>query len=510
MTLRRASRARLVGPATILAGVTAMTLAAGLAGTAAQASASARQAPAKRLHRIVRVFTYTGRTQRFFVPSGVRYLAITATGAAGRDTVTASGGLGALVVNTVRVFPHSVLFVNVGGTGSQGGFNGGGSAPPGAGRGGGASDVHTFHHHPLIVAGGGGGAGNAGSCASAGGNGGDAGSPGTAGEKCTVEHSGGGGGEAGTLGAGGAGGSAGLGDHPGAAGDAGASHLGGSGKASTVGSPAGDSGGGGGGFFGGGGGGSGGFTNPDTGAGGGGGGGSSFGHVVGLAFVAASVTIRYTITAPLTIDTTTPLPAGEVGRFYSLLLAASGGHPPYTWSLAGGTLPAGLALRADGLISGTPTVAGTSRFDVQVRDSHGDIAAMRLDLTVAGRADLAIALRHLGIFRHHRTGGYLITVINTGTAATSRALPAEVALVVPTGLVIRHVTGAFWHCHRHRHAVFCLRRIPIEAHARTHIFVKVRVRARAGTVLRAAAAVSPTDSTPRDNFATDLVLIRKS
>ncbi len=509
MRMRRASRAQKIGPATILAGITAMTLATGLAGTAAPASASARQATMKKIgdHRFVRVFDFTGHTQHFFVPPGVHDLFITAIGAAGQETMTGSAGRGAVVVNTVRVFPRSVLSVDVGGTGSQGGFNGGGSAPPGAGRGGGASDVHTFHHL-LIVAGGGGGAGNAGSCASAGGDGGDAGSPGTTGENCTVAHSGGGGGAAGTLIAGGAGGFAGLGDHPGVAGDAGTHHVGGSGKASTVGSPAGDSGGGGGGLFGGGGGGSGGFTNPDTGAGGGGGGGSSLGHVVGLAFASARVIIRYRITVPLTIDTGSPLPAGEVGHFYSLLLAASGGHPPYTWSVAGGTLPAGLTLRADGLISGRPRVAGTSHLDVQVRDSHGHIAAKHFELTITGRADLAIALRHLHTFRHDQIGTYKITVINTGTAATSRALPTRVVLAVPAGLVIRHASGAFWRCHEHLHLVFCHRRVPIAAHTHTHIFVTVRVRAAAGTVLRSSAAVTPTDPTPRDNFTTNLVVVR--
>ena len=43
---------------------------------------------------------------------------------------------------------------------------------------------------------------------------------------------------------------------------------------------------------------------------------------------------------PLTI-TTTALPAATAGVAYSATLAATGGTPPYTWSLASGTLPAG-------------------------------------------------------------------------------------------------------------------------------------------------------------------------
>jgi len=42
---------------------------------------------------------------------------------------------------------------------------------------------------------------------------------------------------------------------------------------------------------------------------------------------------------------------------------------PYSWSLLAGALPAGLTLSPDGVISGTPTEAGTSSFTVQIRDS---------------------------------------------------------------------------------------------------------------------------------------------
>jgi Domain of unknown function (DUF4082)/Bacterial Ig-like domain (group 2)/Putative Ig domain len=68
---------------------------------------------------------------------------------------------------------------------------------------------------------------------------------------------------------------------------------------------------------------------------------------------------------PLTI-TTTALPAATTGVAYSATLTATGGTPPYTWSIASGTLPAGLTLTAAGVISGTPTATGTSSFTVKV------------------------------------------------------------------------------------------------------------------------------------------------
>jgi len=54
---------------------------------------------------------------------------------------------------------------------------------------------------------------------------------------------------------------------------------------------------------------------------------------------------------------------------YSQTLAAIGGTAPYSWSLASGALPAGLALSSSGAISGTPTVPGTYSIMVEVGDS---------------------------------------------------------------------------------------------------------------------------------------------
>ena len=68
--------------------------------------------------------------------------------------------------------------------------------------------------------------------------------------------------------------------------------------------------------------------------------------------------------------TTISLASGQVGSAYSIVIAASGGTTPYSWSLTGGTLPTGLGLGASsGQISGTPTQSGTFPITVQVKDS---------------------------------------------------------------------------------------------------------------------------------------------
>ncbi|GAB2958053.1 hypothetical protein GCM10027184_01220 [Saccharothrix stipae] len=64
---------------------------------------------------------------------------------------------------------------------------------------------------------------------------------------------------------------------------------------------------------------------------------------------------------------------GAVGTPTSLQLKASGGTPPYTWSAIG--LPPGLTLAAaTGLISGTPTTAGTYTVTATATDSAGKSA----------------------------------------------------------------------------------------------------------------------------------------
>jgi hypothetical protein len=63
------------------------------------------------------------------------------------------------------------------------------------------------------------------------------------------------------------------------------------------------------------------------------------------------------------------LPQGEIGIAYSQSLLATAGTQPYTWSLGGGSLPPGIGIGATGVVSGTPTTAGTYNFTAKVTDS---------------------------------------------------------------------------------------------------------------------------------------------
>ena len=87
----------------------------------------------------------------------------------------------------------------------------------------------------------------------------------------------------------------------------------------------------------------------------------------------------------LTISTSS-LPSGTINRSYSQSFTAVGGATPYKWSSGAGSLPRGLTLSGDGLLSGTPAQAGLFTFSVTVTDGIRNAAASTFNLTINGDA----------------------------------------------------------------------------------------------------------------------------
>jgi len=72
---------------------------------------------------------------------------------------------------------------------------------------------------------------------------------------------------------------------------------------------------------------------------------------------------------------------GTVGTAVSLQLSASGGTAPYTWTATG--LPTGLSISSGGLISGTPSAAGTFSVTATAKDTTGLTASTSFTWTIS-------------------------------------------------------------------------------------------------------------------------------
>ena len=110
------------------------------------------------------------------------------------------------------------------------------------------------------------------------------------------------------------------------------------------------------------------------------------GEITGLPVntTAASFTIRataangcigtraYTLTPVCPAISISPTTfSGYLATPLSQNLVATGGTSGYTWSIASGSLPAGLSLSSGGVISGTPSAGGTTSVTLRVTDAYG-------------------------------------------------------------------------------------------------------------------------------------------
>ena len=120
------------------------------------------------------------------------------------------------------------------------------------------------------------------------------------------------------------------------------------------------------------------------------------GNLYGTAFAAGGFGYGVVFEITPLLITTGSLPPGTVNNPYSANLSVTGGAPPYTWSIIKGSLPAGLTLGANnGVISGTPTTAGTSNFTVQVGDSESPPATTTAALSITILSPLLITTSSL-------------------------------------------------------------------------------------------------------------------
>lgn len=114
----------------------------------------------------------------------------------------------------------------------------------------------------------------------------------------------------------------------------------------------------------------------------------------------AAAQLSVTIVAPLSI-TTTSLLNGILNVAYTENLDATGGVPPYSWSITTGSLPSGLSLSAAGVITGTPTTPGTFSFTVQASDTESPLQTAATQLAITVNALMAMTTQQ---YDNSRTG----------------------------------------------------------------------------------------------------------
>jgi len=109
-------------------------------------------------------------------------------------------------------------------------------------------------------------------------------------------------------------------------------------------------------------------------------------------------------TATLTVPaapavTTGALAAAAVGTAYSQPLAASGGIPPYAWTITSGTLPTCMTMNAAGVISGAPTAScvGTANLTFKVTDSGTATALSATSASLGLTVNAAPAITFTGL-----------------------------------------------------------------------------------------------------------------
>jgi hypothetical protein len=149
--------------------------------------------------------------------------------------------------------------------------------------------------------------------------------------------------------------------------------------------------------------------------------------------------LKLTVVTAISISTQS-LPTGSDGVAYLAGIDASGGTPPYAWSLASGSLPSGLTIQpGSGVISGNPAAQGTFTFTVSLRDSSPTLQTQTQSLTVAISAPQPLAITTSSLLDGALGATYSAKLVAVGGAPPySWNLDAG---ALPTGMSLKSATG---------------------------------------------------------------------
>ena len=132
------------------------------------------------------------------------------------------------------------------------------------------------------------------------------------------------------------------------------------------------------------------------------------------------------------------LPLPVIGIAYNQTITVSGGTSPYTLTVISGSLPTGLSLSTNGVLSGTPTAVGSFTFSIQATDATSATGSQSYSVTIAAPT-ITVAPGSLpnGTF----ASSYSQTISASGGsgsysyAVSAGSLPAGLSLNSTTGVL---------------------------------------------------------------------------
>ena len=155
---------------------------------------------------------------------------------------------------------------------------------------------------------------------------------------------------------------------------------------------------------------------------------------------AFTLTINPQPCPPLNITSPSIWPNGTINQPYTYQLITAGGQPPVNFSIASGSLPAGLSITPGGMITGIPKVAGNYSFTVQATDmcpAGAQTAAQRCSMYVLryeGTLSVFVMPSSFSIPRSESSALSVNYQFSSGTAFTNAILssPSGVFMVGDT------------------------------------------------------------------------------
>jgi len=182
-------------------------------------------------------------------------------------------------------------------------------------------------------------------------------------------------------------------------------------------------------------------------------------QIIGLvAILIAGCTLLAAQAPPLAIGDE-PVPPIISGVEFHTLLHATGGSPPYVWSIASGELPEGITLTPEGLLHGRPAQTGTFSATLKVEDSARPAHTINKEFKVVIAASLLLEWNQPPKVHDNRINGSVqvsngstdtfdLTVIIVAVAENGRATaigyehfplkPSTTSTEIPFGNTLPH------------------------------------------------------------------------